>query len=202
VTDLPFQLEPALAGRLATHLDAEGKLLRALDALGPLTGRDVAVVGGGPRRVAELERLGSRVRAVSTAVSTGLDAGSVDAIVSWWSAFNGSNPGELAEANRVLRPGGRVLAVHDYGRDDVSRLHDQALPQYGAWSRRDGPFLADGWKIRVVHCWWTFGTVEEAADFLGSAFGEAGTTLAATLRRPRLSYNVAVYHRTRGPEPR
>ena len=28
------------------------------------------------------------------------------------------------------------------------------------------------------------------------AFGEAGRTMADTLHRPRLSYNVAVYHRT------
>ena len=34
--------------------------------------------------------------------------------------------------------------------------------------------------------------------FLIGAFGEVGASLAATLKRPRLSYNVAVYHRSRG----
>ena len=32
-------------------LDVEGKIARALEALGPLAGRDVVVVGGGPREL-------------------------------------------------------------------------------------------------------------------------------------------------------
>ena len=34
--------------------------------------------------------------------------------------------------------------------------------------------------------------------FLGDAFGRMGAELADSLRRPRLSYNVAIYHRARG----
>jgi hypothetical protein len=40
--------------------------------------------------------------------------------------------------------------------------------------------------------------MEEAAVFLAEAFGAGGLALLATLKRPRLTYNVAVYHRTRG----
>ena len=64
--------------------------------------------------------------------------------------------------------------------------------------RRDGPFLANGFKVRVVHCWWTFDSVESAQTFVGEAFGEAGRAFGAALKRPRLSYNVAIYHRTLG----
>ena len=109
----------------------------------------------------------------------------------------GVDPRDLAEADRVLRPDGRLLVVHDYGRDDVSRLRGD-LPEYGLWSRRDGPFLSAGFRIRVVHCFWTFASLEAMTAFLGGAFGEVGAALAATLKRPRLSYNVAVYHRSRG----
>jgi hypothetical protein len=35
---------------------------------------------------------------------------------------------------------------------------------------------------------------------VSSAFGTVGEAFAATLNRPRLSYNVAVYHRTRRGE--
>jgi hypothetical protein len=86
--------------------------------------------------------------------------------------------------------------VHDYGRDDVSRLLGDR-PEYGAWSRRDGPFLMAGFRLRVVHCFWTFETLDDTRDFLASAFASAGEEVGAGLRRPRLSYNVAVYHRTR-----
>jgi len=96
----------------------------------------------------------------------------------------------------VLRPGGRHLAVHEYGRDDVSRLHGDR-PEYGAWSQRTGPFLSGGFKVRVVHCFWDFDSMDETARFLAAAFGAAGAAVAATLKRPRLSWNVAVYHRSR-----
>ena len=40
--------------------------------------------------------------------------------------------------------------------------------------------------------------MEDGADFLNEAFGEVGREVAGTMKRPRLSYNVAVYHRTLG----
>ena len=53
-----------------------------------------------------------------------------------------------------------------------ARSRDPDAPQYRVWSRREGPFLRDGgFKIRVVHCFWTFASVEDAQAFLGEAFG-------------------------------
>jgi SAM-dependent methyltransferase len=197
VADLPFVLDRPLAERLAPHLDQEGKLPRVLDELGSLNGSDVALLDGGGPWEADLRQRASSLTVVPSGTSLGLPSESVDAVVSLWSAFRGADADEVAEAERVLRPGGRILAVHDYGRDDVSRLRPAELPEYGAWSRRDGPFLGAGWKVRVVHAWWTFESVDEAAGFLGELFGSDGESLAATLHRPRLSYNVAIYHRTK-----
>jgi SAM-dependent methyltransferase len=225
VADLPIDLGGTLADRLAQCLDAEAKIPRALEALGPLGDRDVVLLEGGTGlRARQLASLGARLTIVEPpdrleVVRSGLgdllteedhqlvagDAcdlpgaeNSADAVVSLWSAFRGASEEAVAEADRVLRPEGRLLVLHDYGRDDVSRLRGAELPEYGAWSRRDGWFLRNGFKLRVIHCWWTWPNVEAARSFLGDAFGRIGAELGDSLRRPRLSYNVAIYHRSRG----
>jgi hypothetical protein len=203
VADLPIDLEPRLSARLAEVLDVEGKIPRALEALGPVAGRDVALVDAADGiRAQQLTDLGARVTAVTSTGTTRFDAPdqSADVVVSLWSRFRGAPPGEsdeMAEVARILRPGGRLLVVHDYGRDDVSALRN-GQPDPALWSRRDGPFLSDGFRIRVLHCWWTFGSLDEGRGFLADAFGEAGRELGEHLTRPRISYKVAVYHRTFG----
>jgi SAM-dependent methyltransferase len=202
VADHPLLLDPIAAPRLEPHLDAAGKVVRALEALGPVADRDVVLVdGGGGAMAAGLASIGARLTVVDRAADLGLPSGSADVIVGCWSAYRGVDPAEMAEADRVLRPGGRILVLHDYGRDDVSRLADPALPEYVSWGRRDGPFLRAGFRMRVVHAWWTFDSVEQAGELLAVAFGERGAALAAELRRPRLSWNLAVYHRDRPAIP-
>lgn len=201
MSQLPFDLPPDLAARLVRAFDPEAKIARAIDALGPVADRDVVLVdGAGSPVAATMQGLGARiVDAPATPRPLRLPGpdGSADAVVGLWSSFRGPDAGDEAEVDRLLRAGGRHLVVHDYGRDDVSRLADADRPEYGAWSQRNGPFLGGGYRLRVLHCWWTFETIEDATDFLGAAFRERGQALATTLRRPRLSYNVAVYHRTR-----
>ena len=206
MSDLPFApADPGLALRLAASLDVEGKIPLALEALGPVAGRDVLLVDcDSGRRAAELGRLGARVTTSPTAANgrqLAAPGGSVDVVVGLWSSFRAPSPDELAEAERVLRPDGRLLVVHDYGRDDVSRLRGE-LPEYGSWTRRDGWYLSNGFRIRVIHCFWTFATLDEARSVLEGLFGVTGKAVGAELSRPRLSYNVAVYHRSRrGPDP-
>jgi hypothetical protein len=197
VADLPFRVVAPYDDALLDALDVEGKIPRALETLGPIGGRDVADVGAGPRELAQLGELGGRVSDVSASSLGSLAAETFDVVTARWSAFRGADPDEVADADRILRPGGRLLVIHDYGRDDVSRLRGD-LPEYRLWSRRDGPFLAAGFRIRVIHCFWTFGDLSAAHEFLRGAFGAAGEAVGATLKRPRLSYNVGVYHRTRG----
>lgn len=203
VADLPFELGTGLDEQLARVLDVEGKIPRAIEALGPVEGRDVVVVDGSAGlRARQLESLGARVTVVESAGPNPFDAPehSADVVVGLWSAFHGGGPDEIAQAARLLRPGGRLLIVHDYGRDDVAGLRGPDR-SHGAWTYKEDPFLGSGFKVRVVHCWWTFSSVDEARAFLEAAFGAMGRAVAERLTRPRLSYNVAVYHRTLGEEP-
>lgn len=202
MADIPFDLAEPLAQRLRAIADIEGKIPRALEALGPLATRRVGFLDVPAGRL--LDALcADAAEAASLPAGDPLRFeradGSLDAIVSLWSGFGGVDEVSLAEADRVLAPGGRLLVVHDYGRDDVSALSDPDAPQYRTWSRREGPFLhGGGFKIRVLHCFWTFDTIDEAQGFLAEAFGERGAAAGAALKRPRLSWNVAVYHRWRG----
>jgi hypothetical protein len=161
--------------------------------------RDVIVVDAtaGPV-VRAIEGRGARLNHADLTRPLRLDAAdaSADVVLGLWSSFRGVAAPEIAEVDRVLRPGGRHLVIHEYGRDDVSRLVG-ARPEYGAWSQRTGPFLSGGFRVRVVHCFWEFETPEATSAFLTGVFGDAGERVAATLKRPRLSWNVAVYHRTR-----
>lgn len=193
-----MQLGADLAGRLASALDVEGKILRGVEALGPVAGRDVVLVDGAASALAAgMVALGARVRhhSVPAPFRTELPDASTDVVIGLWSAFRGVETAEMTEVDRILRPGGRLLVVHDYGRDDVSRILGER-PEYGAWSHRNGPFLKGGFRVRVLHCFWTFESQEAATAFLADAFGPAGEAVAATLKRPRLTWKVAIYHRS------
>jgi hypothetical protein len=197
VADLPIDLSIDLGERLSHVIDVEGKIPRALDALGPVADRDVVLVDHADGlRARQLRELGGRIRLAGTD-GTRIDAPdrSADVVVSFWSSFRGHVPDEIAEARRALRRNGRLLVVHDYGRDDVSHLLGER-PDYGAWSKRSGPFLTSGFKVRVVHCFWTFDSMDDCGAFLDAAFADLGRTVASKLKRPRLSYNVAIYHRS------
>jgi hypothetical protein len=65
-----------------------------------------------------------------------------------------------------------------------------------AWSNRNGPFLGDGFRIRVIHCRWSFESAEHARELLETAFGSAGVDAAERMKHLRLEYSVAIYHRS------
>lgn len=198
VADLPIDFGDGRAERLARVLDVEAKIPRALESLGPVGGRDVLLIDGADGiRARQLAELGARVAFARADATAGIDApdASADVVVSLWTPFRCTDAAEASEVARVLRPGGRLLVVLDYGRDDVSHLRGD-LPEYGSLSRRAGPYLAGGFKVRVVHCFWTFASSDEAGAFLEDGFGDLGRGVAARMKRPRLSYKVAVYHRT------
>ena len=203
MADVPLELDAALEGRLARALDIEGKIPRTLEALGPVSGRDVVLVDGDPAaapdgiRARQLRELDARLTVCGWGDPPHADVpdASADVVIELLDRVPWRRPGRARRGGPDPPPGGRLLVVHDYGRDDVSRLLGER-PEYATWSHRDGPFLTQGFKIRVVHCFWTFESIEDGRDFLDAAFGAVGRAVGADMTRPRLTYNLAVYHRT------
>jgi hypothetical protein len=131
-----------------------------------------------------------------------LPAASADVVVGCWTGLGlgrATDPIVLAGLERVLRPGGRLLLVEDYGRDDLRALYadDERDARLTRASARRGPMLATGFRLRTLHCWWSFRTVDDAAALLSALFPATGATVAAGLRRPRLEHKVALFHRVR-----
>ncbi|MGH3075937.1 MAG: hypothetical protein ACRDQC_13460 [Gaiellales bacterium] len=203
--DLPLiPADLALLDVLDGAIDVEGKIGGAVASLQPLEGRDVLLLGAdrGVRR-AQLEALGARVKAIGDEAPSGLEAvpaASADALVAFWTGLGlgpAAEPATLAALSRVARPGGRILLIETYGRDDTSQLFDDPARERRLTSANDrrGTMLGADFRVRVVHCWWTFADAEALTDTLERLFPATGAAVAATLRRPRVSFKVAVYHR-------
>ena len=198
----------ALDEQFGRVVDFEGKVPAALETLGPVVDRDVVVLDSGRGVLAcRLEEMGARVDRFDFPLADG-DAGRLaawvgraDCVVVPWSEM--AQPGSrfIAEAAALLKPCGRLLILHDYGRDDVWALFPERRERAIAWSHRRGPFLGDGFRIRVVHSWWTFESVEQARELLGTVFGQAGVEVADNLKKLRMEYSVAIYHRSAAPSP-
>jgi hypothetical protein len=201
--DLPLPIsDRSLAGALAAAVDVEGKIARAIEVLGPVADRDVLLLDAGSGlRLAQLVRLGGRVRPLRGIDLRSEPLASADVVVAFWTWLGlgrAAEAGTLTGLARVLRPGGRLLLVEDYGRDDTTHLYADAdrEARLTAASDRRGAMLAAGFRVRVLHCFWTFADLDTAAAALTALFPDTGATFAAGLRRPRISHKVAVYHRS------
>jgi len=206
--DLPAPLpNPELEVAFLNVVDVEGKLIAALEDLGPIADRDVILLDAGHGyRSRLMVEIGARVRPVTLTPeadeSEALDRmallpqGQADVVVALWSELALPGSAFVAAAEALLRPTGRLLIVHDYGRDDVWNLRPSIRTRSVDWSQRRGPFLGAGFRVRVIHCWWTFESIEQASRLLEAGFGDPGVEVAARMKRPRLEYQVALYHRS------
>jgi hypothetical protein len=210
VPDLPFQpSDPAVAARVATAFDPEAKVLRAIDALAPLDGRRLALLGAAPAFAAALTERGASVTVVEPAptashasvhVATGQLPATADIVLAPWTGFDGtSDVAELEAADRILVSGGRLLVLQDYGRDDLTPVRGpERVAHLLARSRRDGWLIQHGFKVHVIHAWWRFADLAQAGDLLRAAFGGSADAVIEALRKPVVAHNVVIYHRTAG----
>jgi hypothetical protein len=197
---------PQVEAAFLEIVDREGKILAALEDLGPVCDRDVVLLDSGRGfRERELVGLGARVTPVpfasaadetaALATVAAMPEGCADAVVVPWSELALPGSAFIGAAERLLRARGKLLLIHDYGRDDVWGLWPERRDRVVEWSYRKGAFLGDDFRVRVIHCRWTFESMEQARELLTAGFGDRGAALAGEMKRLRLEYQVAVYHR-------
>jgi len=218
--------DPTLLARLGDVIDPDRKVLAALERITPLSGKRIADVGTGighypmllARRTgrtygieSEPELLeAARVRAgqahqPNIRIVEGhpealpLRDGAVDIVLHGLIDPDDACLPAIAEALRVIRPGGRLIVMGYYGRDDVGPLLDPEVVQHAleATQRRTGWWLRHDFKIKVVHARFDLHDESTAQELLVRLYGERGRAVLEAPHRTSLELKLGLYHRAR-----
>ena len=102
----------------------------------------------------------------------------------------------IREAHRVIRPGGRLVVIGYYGRDDVGELLEPEVVAHAreATQRRSGWWLRHGFKIKVVHTRLDLGDAATAHDLLPRLYGDRGRAFLMRPHGSSLWLNLGLYH--------
>ena len=127
-----------------------------------------------------------------------LRTGAVDIVLTGGITPDDGSNAAISEATRVLRPGGRLIVVGYYGRDDVaSLLEPEVVAQaMDATHRRTGWWLRNGFKIKVVHARVDLANRDLAHELLPRLFGDRGRAYLMGPYRSFLRLNLGLYHRS------
>ncbi|MCA1572442.1 MAG: methyltransferase domain-containing protein [Chloroflexi bacterium] len=215
--------DAALHARLGAAIDPDRKVLGALERIVPLSGKRVADVGTGighypmllARRTGRMYGVESdpALRAVArrrvvdshqpnvrivegSSTSLPLRDGAVDVVLSSLIDPEDASLPAIAEARRVLRPGGRLIVIGHYGRDDVAALLEPEVMEHAieATHHRTGWWLRNGFKIKVVHARLDLVDDRTAHDLLPRLYGDRGRVYLMGPRRTFLRLNLGLFH--------
>jgi SAM-dependent methyltransferase len=215
--------DPELHARLGAAIDPDRKVLGALERIVSLSGKRIADVGTGighypmllarrtgrtygiesdPALLAEARRRvvdahQPNIRIVEgSSTSLPLRDGAVDVVLSSLIDPEDASLPAVAEAQRVLRPGGRLIVIGHYGRDDVSALLEPEVVEHvtEATHRRTGWWLRNGFKIKVVHARLDLGDARTAHELLPRLYGDRGRAYLMGAHRPSLRLNLGLFH--------
>jgi SAM-dependent methyltransferase len=215
--------DPALLARLGEVFDPERRVLAALERIVPISGKRIADVGTGighypmllARRTGRTygieaepellrvarERTGALHQPNIRIVEGGGDRlplrdGAVDIVLSGQIEPDDAWLPAIAEAVRVLRPGGRLVVIGYYGRDDLAALLEPEAVERAldATRRRTGWWLRHGFKIKVVHSHLALGDEATAAELLPRLYGERSRDFLAGPHPLSLRLRLGLYH--------
>ena len=218
------ETDPALHALLDGAIDPERKVLGALERIVPLSGKRIADIGTGighypmllarrtgrtygvesdpallaeaRRRVADAHQPNLRI-VEGAATSLPLRDATVDIVLTSLIEPDDASQPAVAEAQRILRPGGRLIVIGHYGRDDVSALLEPEVVEHAidATQRRTGWWLRNGFKIKVVHARLELGDAETAHALLPRLYGDRGRAYLMGPHRLSLRFNIGLFHR-------
>jgi SAM-dependent methyltransferase len=212
--------------RLGQAIDPERRVLAALERIMPLSGKRIADVGTGighypmllarrtgrtygiesdPALLAEARRRAAESHQPNIRIVEGspealpLRDGAVDLVLTGQIEPDDASLQFVDEALRVLRPGGRLVAIGYYGRDDVGALLEPEVADHAraATHHRDGWWLRNGFKIKVVHARLDLGDAETAHDLLPRLYGDRGRAFLMGPHPSSLRLNLGLFHRER-----
>lgn len=222
--------DPELHARLGEVIDPERKVLAALERIVPLSGKRIADVGTGighyPMLLARhtgrtygiesepalLEAARFRaghahqpnIRIVEGEPSAlPLRDGAVDVVLHGLIDPDDASLPAVTEALRILRPGGRLIVMGYYGRDDVGPLLEpQVVAQaLEATQRRTGWWLRHDFKIKVVHARLDLHDEATAQRLLVRLYGDRGRAYLMGPHRNSLKLKLGLFHRAKPATP-
>ena len=201
-------------------VDPEEAITAAIYALAPINDRVLLDVGAGTgNRTIPYAKLAAHVFALEPApaalpllrdriASSGLsnvtvlpacaeaiplEDSRVDVAYATWAYFfgPGSEPG-LDQVERVVRPGGDMVIVQNYGHDELARFWTASESKCETWPPW---FMEQGFTYQVVDTVWRFRTQDEALAVLEFLWGEPARRYVLEHNKMQFGYKVAIYHR-------
>ena len=218
-----------LQERLGAAIDPERRVLAALERIMPLSGKRIADVGTGighypmllarrtgrtygiesdPELLAEARRRAAESHQPNIRIVEGspsalpLRDAAVDLVLTSRIEPDDTSFPVVDEALRVLRPGGRLVAIGYYGRDDVGALLEPEVASHAraATHHRGGWWFRNGFKIKVVHARLDLGDADTAHELLPRLYGDRGRAFLMGPHPSSLRLNLGLFHREK-PRP-
>ncbi len=217
------EADPALHALLGDLIDPDRKVLAALERIVPLSGKRIADVGTGighypmllARRTGRTYGIESDPELLAVARRRATDAhqpnirivegsmrslplrdAAVDIVLTSDIEPDDASAPLIGEALRVLRPGGRLIVMAHYGRDDVARLLEPEVVAHAlrATQRRTGWWLRNGFKIKVVHARLDLRDPGSAMELLPRMYGDRGRAYLMGPHPPTLELKLGLFH--------